>query len=247
MAFWHLFDTKQKGCQRFGMRLSSECCQLAQTIQLRQGFRSWAASPRCVSTSGSGCTDGQHRSRPTSTQVDVESCLAPLLRLVLCLWQSDRLALAVDPTMKGDQFNSIVISVACRSCAVQVAWQVLEANRPGEWIAPTLRLLDLLSEAAPEHMSVVVMCDRGLTSPRLWKKTCSVGRHPCIRQSINTMFCPDGGTHLPARTLVPGPGPGRANVGYGTAFRDTSKRRLGTEQRQSFWPLLPHRKMLPNV
>ena len=40
MAFWHLFDTKQKGCQRFGMRLLSEGCQIAQTIQLRQGFRS---------------------------------------------------------------------------------------------------------------------------------------------------------------------------------------------------------------
>ena len=69
----------------------------------------------------------------------MESCFAPLLRWVLCLWQSDRLALVVDPTMKGDQLNSIVISVVYRSCAIPVAWHVLEANRPGEWIAPTLR------------------------------------------------------------------------------------------------------------
>ena len=33
MAFWHLFGTKQKGCQRFAMRLPSECYQMQQTVQ----------------------------------------------------------------------------------------------------------------------------------------------------------------------------------------------------------------------
>ena len=70
------------------------------------------------------------------------------------------------------------------------------------------------------------MCDRGLRSPRLWNQICSVGFHPYVRQSINTVFCPDGGTRLPARALAPGPG--HAYVGYGTAFRDAAKRRRGT-------------------
>ena len=128
--------------------------------------------------------------------------------------------------MKGDHLNSIVISVVYRSCAIPVAWHVLAANRPGEWIAPTMRLVDLLAEAVPDHMSVLVMCDRGLRSPRLWKKICSVGFHPYVRQSINTVFCPRGGTRVKARHLVPGPN--HAYVGYGTAFRDASKRRQGT-------------------
>ena len=89
-----------------------------------------------------------------------------------------------------------------------------------------MRLLDLLADAVPNHMSVLVMCDRGLRSPRLWKKICSVGFHPYVRQSINTVFCPQGGTRIRARHLVPGPN--HAYVGYGTAFRATSKRRLGT-------------------
>ena len=128
--------------------------------------------------------------------------------------------------MKGDQINSIVISVVYRSCAIPIAWHILPANRPGEWIAPTVRLLALLSEAVAQDMTVLVMCDRALRSPRLWKQICSVGWHPYARESINTVFCPDGGTRLPARYLVPGPG--HAYAGAGTAFRTTSKRRRGT-------------------
>ena len=195
MAFWHLFGTKQKGCQRFAMRLPSGCYQMSQTIQrhlpqLREsqltGLTLWvygailmgSACQNAVATSlsfmGSFATmrqylrqwlyDGQHRPRPTTTQVDVELCFAPLLRWVLELWQADRLALAVDPTMKGDQLNSIVISVVYRSCAIRVAWHVLAANRAGEWISPALRLIDLLADAVPGHMSAVAMCDRGLRS-----------------------------------------------------------------------------------
>ena len=170
--------------------------------------------------------DGQDRSKPCRVQLDVRSCFVPLLRWVLSLWQSDRMVLAIDPTMKADQINSIVISVVYRSCAIPVAWHILPANRPGEWIAPVVDLLKLLSSAVPRDKTVLVMCDRGLRSPRLWKQICSAGWHPYVRQSINTVFCPDGGTRLPARYLVPGPG--YAYVGHGTAFRRPSKRRRGT-------------------
>ena len=170
--------------------------------------------------------DGQDRTSPCRTQLDVRQCFVPLLRWILAWWRSQQMALAIDPTMRGDQINSIVISVLYRSCAIPVAWHVLPANRPGEWIAPVVELLKLLSSAMPKDKTVVVMCDRGLRSRRLWKQICSVGWHPYIRQSINTVFCPDGGTRLRARDLVPGPG--YAYIGYGTAFRRASIRRRGT-------------------
>ena len=170
--------------------------------------------------------DGRDRASPCRMQLDVRSCFVPLLRWLLSLWQSDKLVLAIDPTLKGDQITSIVISVVYRSCAIPVAWHILPANRPGEWIAPTLSLLKLLSGAVPKDKRVLVMCDRGLRSPRLWEQICSVGWHPYARQSINTIFCPDARTRLPARTLVPGPG--YAWVGRGTAFRATNRRRRGT-------------------
>ena len=55
---------------------------------LRQYLREWLYG-------GSG------RARPCKTQLDVSLCFAPLLRWVLTWWRSGRLALAMDPTLKG--------------------------------------------------------------------------------------------------------------------------------------------------
>ena len=170
--------------------------------------------------------DGSDRAAPCRTQLEVRSCFAPLLRWLLSWWQADRLALAIDPTMQGDRSNALVVSVVYRSCAIPVAWHILPANRPGAWIEPLVDLLGLLAEAVPQHMKVIVLCDRGLRSPRLWRQITALGWHPYIRQSGNTVFCPEGGTRLPARAFVPGPG--HAWVGYGTAFRAASKRCRGT-------------------
>ena len=87
-------------------------------------------------------------------------------------------------------------------------------------------MLKLLSEAVPEKMTVVVMCDRGLRSPRLWQQIRSMGWHPYMRQSVNTVFCPDGGTRVAARSLTPGPD--HAYVWRGTVFRDRKKQLRGT-------------------
>ena len=54
--------------------------------------------------------DGSDRTSPCQTELDVSLCFAPLLRWVLTWWRSGRLALAVDPTLKGDQTTAIVIS-----------------------------------------------------------------------------------------------------------------------------------------
>ena len=170
--------------------------------------------------------DGADRARPCETQLDVRVCFAPLLRWLLSWWQSGRLALAIDPTMKGDKVASIVISVLYRSCAIPVAWHILPANRRGEWMTPTLELLELLAPAVPSDMTVIVMCDRGLRSPRLYRRICAVGWHPYVRQSINTLFCPVGSNRIHARRLVPAPG--HAWVGKGTAFSHPSIRRRCT-------------------
>ena len=88
---------------------------------LRQRLREWLY-------------DGGDRATPCQTELDVTLCFAPLLRWVLCWWRSGGLALAIDPTLKGDQTTAIVISVVYRSCAIPVAWQH-PARRPA-------RLLD---------------------------------------------------------------------------------------------------------
>ena len=75
--------------------------------------------------------DGSDRARPCQTELDVSLCFAPLLRWVLTWWQSGQLALAIDPTLKGDQTTAIVISVLYRSCAIPVAWRYPQGHPKG--------------------------------------------------------------------------------------------------------------------
>ena len=91
----------------------------------------------------------------------------PLLRWVLAWWRSDRLALAVDPTSKKDDTVAIVISVLYRGCAIPVAWRIHRANQRGSWMDPIVELLGELAPAVPGEMTVVVLCDRGLASPKI--------------------------------------------------------------------------------
>ncbi len=114
--------------------------------------------------------DGGDRARPCKAELDVSLCFAPLLRWVLAWWCSGRLALAVDPTLKGDDTTAIVISVVYRGCAIPVAWRILRANQRGAWMDPIVELLQALAPAVPREMTVVVLCDRGLASPKLWKQ-----------------------------------------------------------------------------
>ena len=67
-----------------------------------------------------------------------------------------------------------------------------------------------------------MMTDRGLRSPKLWKKILELGWHPYMRQRMNTTFRIDGGTRMPARRPVSGRG--SSFIGSGTAFSAKSKR-----------------------
>ena len=70
------------------------------------------------------------------------------------------------------------------------------------------------------------MADRGLRSPKLWKKIHKLGWRPYMRQRVNTTFRLDGGKRMPARRLVSAPG--SSFIGSGTAFSAKSKRLKGT-------------------
>ena len=180
---------------------------------LRQRLREWLY-------------DGSDRASPCQTQLDVALCFAPLLRWVLDWWRSDRLALAIDPTLKGDQTTAIVISVVYRSCAIPVAWRIHRATQKGSWMDPTVELLKELASAVPPEMTVIVLCDRGISSPKLWQQICAQGWHPCMRYRKNITFCADGGKRLPARAFVSVPD--AAWVGSGTAFGPPAAQRRCT-------------------
>ena len=170
--------------------------------------------------------DGSDRTSPCQTELDVSLCFAPLLRWVLTWWRSGHLALAVDPTLKGDQTTAIVISVVYRSCAIPVAWRIHRATQPGSWMDPTVELLKELAPAVPRDMTVIVLCDRGISSPKLWRQLRAQGWHPYMRYRKNITFCADGGKRLPARAFVSLPD--TAWIGRGTAFGPPAAQRRCT-------------------
>ncbi len=218
----HLTQTQLTGLAWWvcGAILAGSACQNAVAAalstrgnwhNLRQYLREWLY-------------DGSDRARPCKTQLEVSICFVPLLRWVLAWWRSERLALAVDPTSKKDDSVAIVISVLYRGCAIPVAWRIRQANQRGSWMDPIVELLRELAPAVPREMTVVVLCDRGIASPKLWKQIRAHGWHPYMRYPKNIIFCAEDGRRLPARAFVPRPD--TAWIGWGTAFgRGTAKRR----------------------
>lgn len=222
--FPNLRPAQQRGLTLwvYGTILAQSACQNAVISALaavglwpivRQRLREWLY-------------DGPDKARPCNTRVELALCFSPLLRWLLSWWQGNQLALAIDATLHGDRVCALVISVLYRGSAIPVAWQILPANEKGPWLSPIVDLLHRLAPVVPQSMTVLVLADRGLWSPRLCREITALGWHPLIRIRGDTVFQPAGGTRLPAVKLVPGPG--HAWVGRGTAFRDARKHRWGT-------------------
>ena len=188
--------------------------------------------------------DGSDPPQADRTELDVSLCFAPLLKWVLSWWCGNRLALAIDPRLKGDDAAAIVISVRYRGCAIPVVpypvrgrlWRILPAKRPGSWMDPIVELLQALAPAVPGEMTVIVLCDRGLNSPKLWRqiraqslpRTGYGGWHPYVRYPKNITFCAEGGRSAgggPAQTFVSRPD--TAWVGNGAAFKSLPRTGYG--------------------
>jgi Transposase DDE domain len=206
----------------YGTILAQRACQNAALTALlrrgtwhtvRQRLREWLYA-------------GGDKAAPCRTQVEVTACFAPLLGWVLAWWQGTPLALALDATARGEVVVALVISVLYRGSAIPVAWVILPANQPGAWRPAILRLVRQLQPAVPASMTVLLLADRGLWSPRLWHQLRAVGWHPVVRLQGTTTFQPQGQGRQPALRLVPGPG--WAWVGAGIAFKAGATRQAGT-------------------
>lgn len=170
--------------------------------------------------------DGTERAAPCATSLDVEACFAPLLGWVLAWWIGDTVPLAIDATALRDRQVVLAISVLYRGSAIPVAWAVLPHRGKGAWLPELERLLALLAPAVPPTMTVLVMTDRGLWSPRLWRQIVANGWHPLMRIRPDATFAPTGQRRQRACELVPGAG--WYWVGEGVAYKHAAKRIAGT-------------------
>lgn len=135
----------------------------------------------------SGVNQGQKR-----RDFDVSTCFAPLLRWVLSLWSGRHLALAIDVTNLGDRFHVLCISVVVNGVGLPVAWAVLTGGLKDPWNPHWQRLLRLLKTAVPEGWMVIVLSDRGLESPDLFRFIVGLDWHPLMRVKKGGKFRPAG-------------------------------------------------------
>lgn len=166
--------------------------------------------------------DGAERAAPCAISLDGEACFAPLLAWVRTWWAGDTVPLAIDATNLHEREVVLSLSVLDRGCAIPVAWVVVPHRGQGAWLPHLERLLGLLAPAVPPTMTVLVMTDRGLWSPRLWRRITENGWHPLMRIRPDATFAPVGERRQQARELVPGPG--GCWVGAGVAYKHAPKR-----------------------
>lgn len=123
-------------------------------------------------------------------EIEVAMTLGPLFDWVLRLWRANEIALALDPTLLGDRWVALVISVVYRGGAIPVAWAIVPANEKGAWKPHWLAMLARLAPRIPSSMTVLVLTDRGLYAKWLFEAIQAVGFHPFMRINCNGQFRP---------------------------------------------------------
>jgi len=186
---------------------------LAGAHAVRQRRREWLA-------------DGVDKAAPGRGQVDVAACFAPLRRWVVAWWPGTDRALAVDATSLGDRVVVLAVSGLDRGSAIPVAWHVVPAQAPGEWLPHVVARLGRLAPAVPAGWTVLVLADRGRWRPRRWGAIRAHGWHP-LRRLQRQARCRPVGRRRWRRADALVPGPGHAWVGAGHAFTGPRRRRAG--------------------
>jgi hypothetical protein len=165
-----------------------------------------------------GCYAAADKRGRQRRELVVASCFVPLLRWVLSRWEGTQLALALDATTLGQRFTVLCVSVGYRGCAIPVAWCVLPATAKHAWRREWPVLLHQLQPAVPRPYTVIVLADRGLWAPWLFRRITRLGWHPLLRVNGGGQFRP-AGWHgfVPFTTLLPLPG--TSFQGHGIAFK----------------------------
>ena len=167
--------------------------------------------------------DGADKARPGHAQVEVSACFPFLVRWIIAWWQqSTTLAFACDAVSHQDRVVGLVISLLYRGCAIPVAWPSVPAQAPGAWMPHSLTLVDQIAPAIPTAWTAMILVDRGLWSPQLWRHLRQRHIHPLVRIAEAVTVHPAnwrGATtaaHLVAK-------PGYAWVGQATVFSDDAR------------------------
>jgi hypothetical protein len=175
LALWSIGIVLAESASLHAVVLALVCWLTFHSGSLLKRLQEWyleAAAKKGHGTAGKGC----HR-----RDFSPEQAAADLFQWILEDWPGHQLVLALDPTSFGDRFTVLNISVLYRGCAVPVIWTVVPGNEPGAWEPHWERMLQLLHTRVPPGWQILVLTDRGMYSPRLFRCLVALHWHPFLR------------------------------------------------------------------
>lgn len=114
------------------------------------------------------------------------------------------LALGMDATTLTDRYTVLCISVLYKGCAIPVAWKLLRCGEKGSWEPYWKEMLTALKPSVPKDWTVLVLADRGLYAPWLFRHIVGLGWHPFLRINLGGKVRPVGAERFEwLKSLVP--------------------------------------------
>lgn len=175
LALWSIGIVLARSSSLHAVVLALLCWLPFKPHSLRRRLQEWYREAAAKKGHGSGAWGVQRR------DFDPNTVSADLLAWILEDWPGKQLVLALDPTNFGDRFTVLNISVLYRGCAVPVIWTVVKGGEPGAWEPHWERMLRTLAQRVPAGWQVLVLTDRGMYSPSLFRCLVDLHWHPFLR------------------------------------------------------------------
>jgi hypothetical protein len=186
LALWSIGIVLAKSSSLHAVALALTCWLGFNVSSLRRRLQEWYYPAAAKKGHGSGAW-GVHR-----RDWDPNTVSADLLTWIVKDWPGKQLVLALDPTNFDNRFTVLNVSVMYRGCAVPVIWTVVEEGEPGAWEPHWERMLRILANHLPGGWQVLVLTDRGMYSPSLFRCLVQLHWHPFLRIRGQGFYRPHG-------------------------------------------------------
>jgi hypothetical protein len=186
LALWSIGIVLARSSSLHAVVLALACWLPFKPLTLRRRLQEWYRE--ASAKKGHGAAAWGHNRKDW----DPNAASADLLAWILEGWPGRQLAVALDPTNFGDRFTVLNISVLYRGCAVPVIWTVVEGGEPGAWEPHWERMLRTLAGRVPAGWQVLVLADRGMYSPSLFRCLLQLHWHPFLRIRAQGFYRPAG-------------------------------------------------------
>jgi hypothetical protein len=205
LALWSIGIVLAKAASLHAVVLALACWLPLNPLSIRKRLQEWYLEAQAKKGHGTAGIGYQRR------DWDPQTACPDLLRWILDGWPNQQLVLALDPTNFGERFTVLNISVLYRGCAVPVIWTVVEGGQPEAWEPHWERMLTALAGRVPAGWQVLVLTDRGMYSPRLYRCLLQLHWHPFLRIRAQGFYRPVGSLKwLDLKDLCPAVGEARA-------------------------------------